>query len=419
MEYKLCINLSNVPGFNNLKLGNNNDDAQEKMLNKVICKTDNNLIYKVIRYDKNYLSQDNILTAGLCRSVIVNCENAVVGYSPPKSIHPDEFIKAYGTKNENIVALEFVEGTMINVFWDNKIGLTGGWEISTRNKVGANCRFFNNNNNNSRTFRELFLETASLNLLDLELLNKKNSYSFVLQHPENRIVVPFTKPLLYLIAVYSIHNVDQNNGTIVTFEDLECVKKSNDFANTLVHFPLKYDCETYSGLIEKYASMNTSYEIAGFVLYNNVTGVRTKVRNPVYEQIKQLRGNNPKNQYQYLCLRGQNKVAEYLSFYPEHKSEFSEYRDQVHLFTETLFANYIACYVKKERPLLEFSTQFRTHMFNIHRIYVTELKEKKQHVTKIVVIKYVNELASALLMHSINCQFKKRNVDFINSADDN
>lgn len=417
MEYKICINLANVPGFNKLKLDSNNDETEKTMLNKVTCKTDNNLTYKIIRYDKNYLTSDNILTSGLCRSVIVNCENMVVGFSPPKSINPDEFIRAYGAKNENIIAQEFVEGTMINVFWDNKIGLTGGWEISTRNRVGAKCKYFNNNKS-ARTFRELFLDAAELSLLNLEMLNKNNCYSFVLQHPENRIVVPFTKPTLYLIAVYSIRNDDANISTIITVEDLEYVKNSNHFDNTLVCFPEKYDCETYSELIEKYASMNSPYNIVGFVLYNRTNGVRTKVRNPAYEQIKQLRGNNPKNQYQYLCLRGQNKVAEYLKVYPEHKSDFSEYRDQVHLFSETLFSDYLGCYVKKERPLLEFSSQFRTHMFNIHKIYVTELKEKKQHITKMVVIKYVNELAPALLMHSLNYQFRKRNVDFINSTED-
>jgi hypothetical protein len=32
----------------------------------------------------------------------------------------------YSENKDNIIAQEFVEGTMINVFWNNKIGLTGG-----------------------------------------------------------------------------------------------------------------------------------------------------------------------------------------------------------------------------------------------------------------------------------------------------
>jgi hypothetical protein len=52
--------------------------------------------------------------------------------------------------------------------------------------------------------------------------------------------------------------------------------------NTSVMFPKKYSFNSYSELIEKYASMNTSYDILGVVLYNVVTGQRAKIRNPVY-----------------------------------------------------------------------------------------------------------------------------------------
>ena len=47
--------------------------------------------------------------------------------------------------------------------------------------------------------------------------------------------------------------------------------------------------------------MNTNYNTLGFVLINKVTGERAKIRNPVYEQVRQLRGNQPKLQFQYLC----------------------------------------------------------------------------------------------------------------------
>ena len=86
---------------------------------------------------------------------------------------------------------------MINVFWDSNIGLSGAWEISTRNTVGAESSFYKSPN--SKTFRTMFLEAAINNNLDLDSLNKNFCYSFVLQHPENRIVVPFKAPQLYLI----------------------------------------------------------------------------------------------------------------------------------------------------------------------------------------------------------------------------
>ena len=166
--------------------------------------------------------------------------------------------------------------------------------------------------------------------------------------------------------------------------------------------------------------MNTPYDVLGVVLYDRVLGRRTKIRNPVYEEVRNLRGNQPKIQYQYLCLRKEGKVGDFLKFYPENKKEFSCFRDQIHLFTETLYRNYVSCYIKKVKPLIEFSNQYRTHMFNIHQNYLCYLREKKDFVKNTTVITYVNNLHPSLLMYSLNFNTRKRRVDFLKAeADDN
>ncbi len=408
--------LSGIPGFNDMIKGGGDGSLMNVLkLNKVECRTANNAIYKVVRYDKNFLHIDLIPSYGLCRSVIVNCNNNVVGFAPPKSIPCDEFIKKYSEDTRGITAEEFIEGTMINVFWDDSIGLTGGWEISTRNTVGATSSFYKGLK--SKTFRDMFLEAALENRLVMDNLEKDKCYSFVLQHPENRIVVPFKQPQLYLVAVYSIRNEEEEEtGTSAVYID---VFDSQDFRdiffalNTTVMFPKVYKFEKYSDLIDEFASMNTAYSVVGVVLHNKETGERAKIRNPVYEQVRNLRGNQPKLQYQYLSLRKEGKVGDFLKFYPENKKEFSGFRDQVHLFTNTLFANYISCYVKKEKPLIEFSEQYRTHMYNIHQKYLHELREQKLFVNNVLVQKYVNELHPSLLMYCLNYQMRKRVVDTI------
>ena len=406
----LCANLSQIPGFNELNITDENSSNILK-LNKVECKTDENKKYKVIRYDKNILSADLISTYGLCRSVIVNSENKVVSFSPPKSISTESFIRMNPDKTENIIAEEFVEGTMINVFWDNKIGLSGGWEIATRNTVGASSSFYKSKN--TKTFRTMFLDAAKENNLSLEKLNPLYCYSFVLQHPENRIVVPFNKAQLYLVGMYFIDNSELNNIRVYMIDMIEARKYNWFDAN--IKFPQFYEWNTYSDLIEKYASMNTCYDVLGVVIHNIKTGYRTKIRNPVYEQVRNLRGNQPKLQYQYLSLRKAGKVSDFLKFYPENKKDFSSFRDQLHLFTNTLRANYFSCYIKKEKALLEFTEQYRTHMFNIHQKYMNELREKKLFVTNTVVINYVNELPTSLLMYCLNYQMRKRNIDYLKS----
>lgn len=409
---QIIYNLSQTQEFSKLAF---TDDSSESTnnLNKTICTSLNNQKYKVIRYNKSTLCYDNIPTYGIYRSIIVNSDNKIVSFSPPKSLNADCFIKKYNIKTDTLIAEEFVEGTMINVFWDSKIGLSGAWEISTRNTVGATSSFYKSPN--SKTFRTMFLEAAAHNNLDLDSLHKNFCYSFVLQHPENRIVVPFKLPQLYLISMYIIDDSIRDNIKVYS------VDKSNFLSlhsNTTIKVPEVYNWTTYADLIDKYASMNTSYDILGVVIYNNETGERTKIRNPVYEQVRQLRGNQPKLQYQYLCLRKEGKVSDFLKYYPENKNEFSIFRDQIHLFTNTLYSNYISCYIKKEKPLIEFSEQYRTHMFNIHKHYLNELKDKKMYVTNTVVIKYVNNIHPSLLMFCLNFQMRKRNVDFIKADSD-
>lgn len=406
------FNLSQVPDFNNLVNGITTETNILK-LNNIECRTSNNQKYSVISYLKNFLCLDMIPTYGLFRSVILNSAKEVVGFAPPKSIPSDRFIQMYPDKNDNLIAQEFVEGTMINVFWDSTIGLAGGWEISTRNTVGATSSFFKGSH--QKTFRDMFLEAAKESNLVLDRLNKVFCYSFVLQHPDNRIVVPFNKPSLYLVAIYLIKNEEGN--TFVHTIPMDDVKKF-DWSGAKINFPKIYEWNTYSDLIEKYASMNTPYDAVGVVVYNSLTGERMKVRNPVYEQVRQLRGNQPKLQYQYLCLRKEGRVSDFLKFYPENKKDFSAFRDQLHLFTNTIFSNYVSCYIKKEKPLMEFSEQYRTHMFNIHKIYTDELREKKLFVNNTVVIKYVNNLHPSLLMYCLNFQMRKRNVDTITANAD-
>ena len=394
-EYKLPdYNLSQrIPGFDALI---NNNVADECGVLKATQITIDGAEYRVIKYDKQMLVPELIGTYGLCRSIIVDGNNKVISFAPPKSMPYGVFSTMYANNYSSpLIAQEFVEGTMINVFWDNTRQL---WEITTRNTIGASSSFYKPNKN--KTFRDMFHEAAAENKMDISLLDRSMCYSFVLQHPENRIVVPFKTAQLYLVAAYSIDNTCENIS--IQTHDIYAIHGCYEFSTTTVKVPRKYEWSAYDELVHQFGSLNTPFRQLGVIIYNMETGERTKIRNPVYERVRHLRGNQPKIQYHYLCLRKEGKVGEFLKYYPENNAAFSGFRDQVHGFTNALFRNYIACYIKKERPLLEFSPQFRTHMFNLHQIYTTQLKENKQFVTNMVVIKYVNDVHPTLLMHSLN-----------------
>jgi hypothetical protein len=376
MEYRLPCAVKN-----NLVDDGHYDD---NLLNVHECES-NGQKYKIVRYNKKNLTVDTIPTYGLCRSLIFNGSNKLVGFAPPKSVGRDKFHDL----TKNITAEEFVEGTMINVFWNES------WEISTRSKVGANTSFFRAAQ--GKTFRTLFFEACEHCNLDIERLNKELCYSFVLQHPENRIVVPFTTPDLFLTAVYKINSIDLIVHS-VSKEDFDylCLKE------TTVKFPTVYGIENFEDLMNKYASATTPYHTVGVVLHNTMTGERTKIRNPVYEHVKQLRGNQPKIQYQYLSLRKEGRITEFIKYFPEFLEEFTQFRKQLYLFTKTLYAYYASCYILKERPLGEFLSEYKTHMYHLHKQY----QEKKERINYKAVVDYVNNLHPSLLMFSLNYHFR-------------
>jgi hypothetical protein len=372
-KYKMVLNSMHTYDLSSL-IGQDDNHIKTQTMNG----------YTVRRYDKKALTPDKISTYGLCRSVITDADNNIVAFSPPKSLPFEEFVAKY-PDTSLIIATEFVEGTMINVFWSN-----GDWVLASRSNVGAT------NMINSRTFRDMFYDAMNACNLDLNTLPKEFSYSFVLQHPDNRIVVPIGKPQLYLIAVYSYQ------GAVVKSHDLS---EFVEFNATLVNVPATYDLTSYAEFAEKTKTLDYTY--LGVMLANPATGERTKIRNPSYEKVRHLKGNHPKLQYQYLCLRKANKISQYLHYYPESNKEFAGFRDKVHEFTRKLRDNYISCYIRKERPLMEYSDEYRTHMYGLHQIYKNNLKPNGKILVFEDIVNYVNELHPNLLMHSINYDQKK------------
>lgn len=416
-DNNVVYQLNKIPDFIEIlkqKVEPNESKWSTSKFNKLYSHSFNKLPYFVIRYDKNLLSSDEITTNGLLRSLIINSTGRVVSFAPPKSIDWTTFTNMNPNKNNEIVAEEYIEGTMINVFWDPNIGVSGAWEIATRSCVGAEIAFYHEPGKPIITFRSMFMEAVKEVGLDFNNLNPAYCYSFVLQHPLNRIVVPFNKLALYLVAVYEIVHTEGDIVNVCVIS-MDTIKKQHEiWSQTSVQFPKIYDEWTSSeDLVEKYASMNTDYQIVGIILKNLSNGLRCKKRNPTYENVRHLRGNQPKLMYQYLSLRQEGKVAEYLKYYPEHKKEFSFFREQLHKYTIALYQNYIECYIKKQKPLGEYGEKYRTHMYNIHQIYVNQLKAQGNHITNSVVIDYVNKVHPSLQMYALNYDMRKRQVDIL------
>jgi len=371
-----------------LKLISDNNYAESK---NILVKNYEHLY--VLKYVKSKLTTENIDSLGLFRSIIVNKDGEIVSFAPPKSINYDVFSQS--NEYDKCYIQHFPEGTMINVFFDKFID---DWQITTRSSIGAKCNF---NMDSNITYRYMFLDAMNHIGLEFEDLDKTCCYSFVLQHPENRIVVPISKPALILTNKYKI-----DNNQIFNNNSFDKILKFSTLAMHTINDKSFKDSVNYTGdnwrqLSDHFFSDNLPYQFQGVMIWNN-KGQRTKIRNSNYEKVKHLKGNSPKLQYHYYYLRQNGAVGDFLKYYPEYKGEFSDFRRELHKYTSQLYQNYIKCFIKKEKPLVEFPYQYKTHMFKIHELYLNDLKLDGKFVNKQVVMNYVNTLPPPRLMHVIN-----------------
>lgn len=390
-------NLNTLPRINELLFNNDNSlsrDEIAKLLNlKLKIWKFGGVNYHILKYNKEWLTKDCENTIGLLRSVIFKDDGTIVCFAPPKSQNTE---KINITSEDEYISEQFIEGTMINMFYEKE---NDSWQIATRTSVGGKINFYMENGFKSEeTFSSMFEEIVNELCPNLrDKLNKKYMYSFVIQHPKNRIVKPVLEKRLYLVEIYEIDGL-----TIKIRNDCmkELVKELPNIRLPKI-IPVKSEAELID-CKEKYASMNTKYSTVGIIIKDK-KGNRYKFRNPNYEHVRRLRGNQPKLQYQYLSLRQEGKIAEYLKYYPEQKKVFNNYRNLMHDYTNQLFINYIKCYVKKERELKTFPENYRTHMYNLHHEhYIPYLMPKKEGITKSYVINYFNVIHPAKQMFVLN-----------------
>tara|TARA_B100000927_G_C16429978_1_gene455124 strand:+ start:190 stop:1341 length:1152 start_codon:yes stop_codon:yes gene_type:complete len=370
----------------------NND---EKIIKNVIeIDTENKNKYKIINYDGLKLNKYDFLFYGLCRSIIT-MNDSIVSFSPPKTLDYTYFKSSIAIKDTIIE--ELIDGTMINLFYNRCLNK---WEIATRKTVGGNNGFYRAS---SKTFKELYNEIRKEINLNYDFLSKHFCYTFIMQHRENRIVTPVINNNLYLVAVYEI------SGTSVYNVDIASDVITSLFKQTQIKFPQRISTEgiTYDKIYNVYSEPGRITLDKGYIIKNIETGRHTTVINPIYTEIKNLRGNQPKLQYQYLSLRKHGKVNEYLRYYPEEFLEITKYRDQLHQFTSNLFNNYIKCFIYKECALKNYPFQYKVNMYTLHEIYKNDLRPFKKCITKNRVIEYVNSLNPEQQMFFINYNVNK------------
>jgi hypothetical protein len=394
--------------------------------------------YQILNYNPEFVC-DNDTETGAYRSVILDNETKeVLCVAPPKSVTFDHFrdsgsvteikgvLECLLEKNQlqdshvsSLVVTEMVEGTMVNLFYDK---VTGTWEIASKGAIGGNYWYFRTSYENvgydtpQLTFRDMFLDALQaprgIPLNDVALLNempKTFIYSFVLQHPNNHIVLNITRPTLYLVAAYQVETVDKETGDnrirTVPLSEIECYSFVRSVNNVFM-FPREVPA---SDLTHDMLMGNTHIFEVGYMLSDKLSGLRTAIPNPKYKEVKELRGNHPNLQYQYFALFQAGKVREFLEYFPGYNNLFYQFHLQSMKFIQEVHDAYVTYYIKKRGQQVRINKYVFHHIYKLHHdVYLPSVEAGEPTiVTRKVVSEYFNGMEPKEKLYHVNYKMRE------------
>lgn len=295
-----------------------------------------------------------------CRGAIIDYKNNKVICLPPvKSVEYDTISDDSSYMGSEIQYL--IDGTMINLFYHKE------WLISTRSEIGGRNKWVN-----KKSFKDMFEECLDKNM-DYDKLNKDSCYSFVMRHKDNRNVSPIKENKLFLVESYDLKNNERLSDSNM---NIGIEKINNICFDDLIDFK--------------------TYEIKGYTI--KCGNKRYKKINPLFEKVKDLKPNMNNDFLNYIELRKNGNLKEYLRYFPEYSKLFDEYRNKIHILSNELYNHYKNCYIFKNVERKEIPYNLKPLTDDIHKIYIETKKPTKWTDIK----NYIHSLPSKKLMFAIN-----------------
>ena len=289
----------------------------------------------LIHYTKE--SDKTLEHVGYFRSVIWNATtNQPVCVGPTKSsqVPPESFTTVE----------DFVDGVMINMFWTQN-----GWRLATRSKLDATNTFYSR-----RPFCILFMEAAAAMGLNLMTLSPDYTYSWVLQHPEERIVVAPTYgiPRLFLVELRG--------------SNMEVCDPGPQFAALT---PTRHTLSTFNTVEDRVEAWGVRFgaQWKGLMI-KGVNGSRYRLVTEQYTNALALRGNVAKLPYIWLERFSQKKINQYMALYPEEVTAASNTIEAFKACTQEAYDLYQQVYKRREFPLSQAPQKYRKLLWDIHAV---------------------------------------------------
>lgn len=321
--------------------------------------------YYIVKYSDDASDKSNHIVNDSNCVFFEQGTNNIVHYSYPRIRDFSAMLVESGDSLQNMskyVIKKYYDGTIVKLFYHSD-----QWNVGTNYCVDATKSKFDNNKN----FHEIFTETAAQVGFELEQLDKTKAYTYLVIHPENKIVVDYTQHKLVLLSEVSLDTLTDHTLNNNDPENVEC----NDY-------------QTFINMIE---GMNnklkdrvnlTEEDVFGYLVVNTETGVRYKIESDLYKTLKSLRGSKENIKYRYLELRKNSNVSEYLKYYgtPEIEQTFKNVSLSMDGISNILHQLYIEMYIKRIE-YTELEKKYKTALYLIHREYLeTRQKRTKANV---------------------------------------
>jgi len=335
--------------------------------------------YYILQYSNLGISFNDYKNT-LYRSVVFsNPQKQVLSFTPMKSMQVSDFIENYPSITDNIYINEYIEGLMVQLFYDHRINK---WIMGTKGGIGGNYCFGAEKKKDSMTFYDMLLDALHTNRNEtlnktslLEFFPTKFSYTFIMQHPKNTIITPVDRPHLYIVSVYFINSEDNQVEYVspLEYESWPAFKNIDG----IIEFPKQYLYSDYKSVIND-CEENKDIGHAGVIITNTITGRHCRIKTPVYELFKKTLNIDAETEYLYLCIRRINRVKEFLKYYPKYKRAFHKLNEQYDNMVKTVYQYYCDYYIYGlETRNGTVGSKYFTHIYKIHHnIYIPSFAVK-------------------------------------------
>lgn len=339
--------------------------------------------YALIRYVKGK-SNMTLPHVRAFRSVVWDTlEHRPVSVTPFKSEDGESLPTTANT--DGFVVEHFVDGVMIGMWYDKYRGL---WTFHTRSTIGANCRYYSQ----TTSFRTMFNQaTAQLNFYGLD---HAACYTWVLQDPENRIVVPVKQATAFCVQKASIGP----DGTVTMNLPLDAA--TNPVASMTLG--------NWDEVRDRVSDWNTRFKhtVQG-IHVKDANGTRWKLRTPEYNRVRSLRGASARLDFLWLSAWRANSLPAYLALYPEERVKSANTIAKWKQVTNDVFHMYVDVFKARSLPKTAIPPKYRPLIYGIHNMYMTELKPAGKSVDWRTVLEYMNGRDIPQMLYVINWEARQ------------